>query len=93
MVLYDQISLLDERIMERFSDSTLVSTTTHPPTASRRGLFLSLNSNGNVVDTNDEMWYTYGTKIDKSIENTPSDSGHVRKVFSQCSLKPKGALV
>ena len=52
-----------------------------------------LNSSGNVVDTNDEMWYTYGTKIDKSIENTPSDSGRVRKVFSQCSLKPKGALV
>ena len=52
-----------------------------------------LNSSGNAVDVLGEMWYTYGTKIDKSIENTPSDSGRVRKVFSQCSLKPKGALV
>ena len=67
------------------------------PTASRRGHFrlqitYHFNSNGNVVDTN-EMWYTYGSKIDKSIENTPSDSGRVRKAFSQCSQQPKGALV
>ena len=68
------------------------------PTAFGRGLFrlqitYHFNLGGNVVDTNDEMWYTYGTKIDKSIENTPSDNGRVRKAFSQCSLKPKGALV
>ena len=46
-----------------------------------------------MVDTNDEMWYTYGTKYDSGIENTPSDSGRVRKAFSQCSLKPKGSYV
>ncbi len=51
------------------------------------------NSSGNAVDVLGEMWYTYGIKIDKSIENTPSDSGRERKAFSQCSLKPKGALV
>ena len=51
------------------------------------------NFPGNVVDVNDEMWYTYCTKYDSGIENTPSDSGRVRKAFSQCSLKPKGALV
>ena len=37
------------------------------------------NSNGNVVDVNDEMWYTYGTKYDSGIENSPSDQGRVRK--------------
>ena len=28
---------------------------------------------------NDEMWYTYGTKYDSGIENSPSDQGRVRK--------------
>ena len=37
------------------------------------------NSSGNVVDVNDEMWYTYGTKYDSDIENSPSDQGRVRK--------------
>ena len=37
------------------------------------------NSSGNVVDVNDEMWYTYGTKYDSGIENSPSDQGRVRK--------------
>ena len=51
------------------------------------------NSSGNVVDINDEMWYTTGTKYDSGIENTPSSQGRVRKTFSQCSLKPKGSFV
>ena len=47
-----------------------------PPTASRRGHFrlqitYHFNSSGNVVDINDEMWYTNGTKYDSGIENTP----------------------
>ncbi len=68
------------------------------PTAFGRGLFrlqitYHFNLGGNVVDTNEEMWYTYGTKYDSGIENTPSDSGRVRKVFSQCSLQPKGSFV
>ena len=37
------------------------------------------NSSGNVVDVNDEMWYTYGTKYDSGIENTPSSQGRVRR--------------
>ena len=32
-----------------------------------------------MVDVNDEMWYTYGTKYDSGIENSPSDQGRVRK--------------
>ena len=37
------------------------------------------NSSGNVVDVNDEMWYTYGTKYDSGIENAPSDQGKIRR--------------
>jgi len=37
------------------------------------------NSSGNVVDVNDEMWYTGGTKYDSGIENTPSEQGRVRR--------------
>ena len=37
------------------------------------------NSSGNVVDVNDEMWYTNGTKYDSGIENTPSSQGRVRR--------------
>ena len=37
------------------------------------------NSSGNVVDINDEMWYTNGTKYDSGIENTPSSQGRVRR--------------
>jgi len=32
-----------------------------------------------VVDINDEMWYTGGTKYDSGIENTPSSQGRVRR--------------
>ena len=32
-----------------------------------------------MVDTNDEMWYTNGTKYDSGIENTPSSQGRVRR--------------
>jgi len=34
-----------------------------------------------VVDINDEMWYTNGTKIDLCIENTPSSQGRVRRAI------------
>jgi len=61
-----------------------MASTKAAPTASRRGHFLSLNSDhfnssGNVVDVNDEMWYTSGTKYDSGIENTPSSQGRVRR--------------
>ena len=66
----------------KFPNSYFGTSTKAMPTASCRGHFLSLhpfNSSGNVVDVNDEMWYTYGTKYDSGIENSPSDQGRVRK--------------
>ena len=51
------------------NDLSLDAPTKASPTASRRGHFLSLNSDPfnssfGVVDTSDEMWYTNGTKYD-----------------------------
>ncbi len=34
-----------------------------------------------MVDINDEMWYTNGTKIDLCIENSPSSQGRVRRAI------------
>ena len=70
--------------MRRFLDVSIGTHTKAKPTASRRGLFLSLNSyhfnsSGNAVDLSGVMWYTYGTKYDSGIENSPSDQGRVRK--------------